>query len=123
MCGKNYRYITYIKQIFLKNKVKILLIHQYIKEADVKGGARFNEMTRIWKEHGHDITVLAGDLDGQSSFKRPEYKGKFVTKKQQNGITVFRCHVSESYNTNFIGRLWGYFSFVFSSSYGRCFKT
>lgn len=103
--------------------MKILLIHQYIKEADVKGGARFNEMTRIWKEHGHDITVLAGDLDGQSSFKRLEYKGKFVTKKQQNGITVFRCHVSESYNTNFIGRLWGYFSFVFSSSYGRCFKT
>jgi glycosyltransferase involved in cell wall biosynthesis len=28
---------------------------------------------------------------------------------------VYRCHVSEAYNTNFLGRLWAYFSFVFSS--------
>lgn len=100
----------------------ILLIHQYFKETDVKGGARFNEMTRVWQDQGHEITVLAGDLDGQSSIKQPEYKGKFVTKKRQNGITVFRCHVSESYNKNFLGRLWGYFSFVFSSSYAGLFK-
>ena len=28
---------------------------------------------------------------------------------------MHRCHVSETYNLNFLGRLWGYFSFVFSS--------
>jgi len=102
--------------------MKILLIHQYFKEADVTGGARFNEMTRIWKEQGHDITVLAGDLDGQSSEKRSEYKKNFVTKKIQDGIEVFRCNVSESYNKSFLGRLWGYFSFVFSSTYAGLFK-
>ena len=102
--------------------MKILLIHQYFKEEDVVGGARFNEMTRIWQEEGHQITVIAGDLDGQSSNKRPEYKGKFVTKKNQHGIEVWRCHVSESYNVNFLGRLWGYFSFVFSGLYAGLFK-
>src|SRR5690606_7037362 len=102
--------------------MKILLIHQYFKEADVTGGARFNEMTRIWQEEGHEITVLAGDLDGQSVQKRAEYKGKFVTKKIQNGIEVWRCNVSESYNVNFLGRLWGYFSFVFSGLYAGLFK-
>ncbi|MTG98560.1 glycosyltransferase [Myroides sp. BIT-d1] len=102
--------------------MKILLIHQYFKEADVTGGARFNEMTRIWKEAGHEITVLAGDLDGQSSKKREEYKKHFVTKKYQDGIEVFRCNVSETYNKNFLGRLWGYFSFVFSSTYAGLFK-
>ena len=102
--------------------MKILLIHQYFKESDVTGGARFNEMTRIWKEQGHEITVLAGDLDGQSSEKRAEYKKNFVTKKTQDGIEVFRCNVSESYNKSFLGRLWGYFSFVFSSTYAGLFK-
>lgn len=102
--------------------MKILLIHQYFKEEDVTGGARFNEMTRIWQEQGHEITVIAGDMDGQSSSKREEYKGKFVTRKNQNGIEVWRCNVSESYNANFLGRLWGYFSFVFSGSYAGIFK-
>ncbi|HTF81955.1 MAG TPA: glycosyltransferase family 4 protein, partial [Cytophagales bacterium] len=32
------------------------------------------------------------------------------------------CHVSESYNTSFIGRLWAYFSFVFSSIWAGLFK-
>jgi glycosyltransferase involved in cell wall biosynthesis len=102
--------------------MKILLIHQYFKEDDVTGGARFNEMTRIWKELGHDITVIAGNLDGQSSSKRPEYRGKFVNKKVQNGMEVWRCNVSEAYNVNFLGRLWGYFSFVISGTYAAIFK-
>lgn len=102
--------------------MKILLIHQYFKESDITGGARFNEMTRVWKELGHEITVIAGDLDGQSANKRKEYKGNFVKKIIQDDIEVFRCNVSESYNKSFIGRLWGYFSFVFSSTYAGLFK-
>lgn len=102
--------------------MKILLIHQYFKESDVTGGARFNEMTRMWKQQGHDITVIAGDLDGQSSKKRIEYKNNFITKKNQDGIEVFRCNVSESYNKSFLGRLWAYFSFVFSGTYAGLFK-
>ena len=102
--------------------MKILLIHQYFKEADVVGGARFNEMTKVWNNLGHDITVLAGDLDGQSKEKKEEYKNNFIVKKDQDGIVVWRCNVSESYNKNFSGRLWGYFSFVFSSSYAGIFK-
>ena len=102
--------------------MNILLIHQYFKEADVTGGARFNEMTRIWQEQGHNITVIAGNLFGQALKKRKEYKNKFITKKNQNGIVVWRCYVSESYNKNFLGRLWGYFSFVFSGLIAGLFR-
>ena len=42
--------------------------------------------------------------------------------KQQDKVSVWRCHVSESYNVNFLGRLWGYFSFVFSSVWVGLFK-
>jgi hypothetical protein len=53
--------------------------------------------------------------------KKPEYKGKYFVKKQQGAVTVYRCHVSEAYNKSFIGRLWGYFSFMFSAFYADNF--
>lgn len=102
--------------------MKILLIHQYFKDEGATGGLRFNEMVRVWKEAGHDITVIAGDLDAHISKRSDEYKGKFVTYKNQSGINVWRCYVSESYNRNFLGRLWAYFSFVFSGTYAGLFK-
>jgi glycosyltransferase involved in cell wall biosynthesis len=54
--------------------------------------------------------------------KRVEYKGKYFVRKKQGEVDVLRCHVSESYNKNFIGRLWGYFSFMFAAIWGGVFK-
>ena len=102
--------------------MKILLIHQYFLEDDDPGGSRFNEMTRTWAEAGHEITVLSGMIHANKSEKRPEYKGKYFVHKQHGAISVWRCHVSESYNKSFLGRLWGYFSFVFSSVWAGLFK-
>lgn len=102
--------------------MKILLIHQYFLEEDDAGGSRWNEMTRQWTSKGHEVTVLAGMMHYTGNSKRPEYKGKFCAKKCQGKVTVWRSHVSESYNSNFLGRLWGYFSFMFSSLYTGLFK-
>jgi glycosyltransferase involved in cell wall biosynthesis len=102
--------------------MRILLIHQYFLETNDGGGSRFNEMSRIWSEQGHEITVLAGMMHYSNPEKRPEYKGKYFVHKQHGKVSVWRCHVSESYNLNFIGRLWGYFSFVFSSIWVGLFK-
>ncbi len=103
--------------------MKILLLHQYFLEDDDPGGSRWNEMTRMWMEQGHQVEVLAGMVHANGSSKRAEYKGKYFFKRKQGQVNVIRCHVSESYNLNFLGRLWGYFSFVFSSLYAGLFKT
>ncbi len=96
--------------------MKILLIHQYFLEKEDAGGSRFNEMTRMWAEAGHEITVVAGMIHANASRKYPRYRGRFFFNEEYSpGIHVWRCHVSEAYNLNFLGRLWGYFSFVFSS--------
>ena len=95
--------------------MKILLIHQYFLEENDPGGSRWNEFTKNWCEQGHTITVLAGMMHYNGSEKLPEYKRLYYKKKQQGKVEVWRCHVSESYNKNFVGRLWGYFSFMFSS--------
>jgi glycosyltransferase involved in cell wall biosynthesis len=85
-------------------------------EAGEGGGSRYNEMTRLWSEAGHEVTVLAGMVNYASGLKNEKYKGKyFVTEQVNDKLTVVRCHVSEAYNSNFAGRLWAYFSFVFSS--------
>jgi glycosyltransferase involved in cell wall biosynthesis len=104
--------------------MNILLVHQYFLEKDDGGGSRFNEMTKVWEEEGHSVTVLAGMVHYAFGNKREKYKGKFTfTDQYSERIKVIRCHVSESYNASFIGRLWGYFSFVFSSLYAGLFKT
>lgn len=102
--------------------MKILLLHQYFLEEDDPGGSRWNEMTKVWTEAGHEVTVIAGMMHYSGSEKRPEYKGKYFVRKQQGNVQVHRTHVSESYNSGFLGRLWGYFSFMFSSLWAGLFK-
>ena len=102
--------------------MNILLIHQYFLEEDDPGGSRWNEFSRIWTDQGHTVTVLGGMMHYNGKEKKPEYKGKYFVKKQQGAVTVYRCHVSEAYNKSFIGRLWGYFSFMFSAFYAGMFK-
>ena len=102
--------------------MRILLIHQYFLEPNDGGGSRFNEMTKQWSGQGHEITVLAGMMHANGKEKIAEYKGKAFVKKMHDDVEVIRCHVSESYNSGFLGRLWGYFSFVFSSIWAGLFK-
>jgi len=102
--------------------MNILLIHQYFLEENDPGGSRWNEFTRIWTAQGHTVTVLGGMMHYNGKEKIDEYKGRHFVRKQQGDVTVWRCHVSEAYNKHFIGRLWGYFSFMFSSFYAGLFK-
>lgn len=101
----------------------ILLVHQYFLEEGDFGGSRFNEMTKVWVEQGHQVTVIAGMIHANGSEKRAEYKGKFIVEKNQGNVRVIRCHVSEGYNKNFVGRAFGYLSFMLSSLYAGYFKT
>jgi glycosyltransferase involved in cell wall biosynthesis len=104
--------------------MNILLIHQYFLEKGDGGGSRFNEMTRNWSENGHSVTVLAGMVHYATGKKIERYKGKWTYMDEEfyPDVDVIRCHVSESYNINFLGRLWAYFSFVFSSIWAGLFK-
>lgn len=103
--------------------MRILLIHQYFLEKDDPGGSRFNEMVKNWEQEGVEVTVLAGMIHANALYKKEKYKGKrFVKEDYSKGVQVIRCHVSEYYNAHFIGRLWGYFSFVFFSIWAGLFK-
>ncbi|MCW3114084.1 MAG: glycosyltransferase WbuB, partial [Segetibacter sp.] len=104
--------------------MNILLIHQFYLEKNDGGGSRWNEMTRMWAEMGDNITVLAGMNHYNTGKKNERYKGRFIFNDNnfEPGVRVIRSHVSEAYNVNFVGRLWGYFSFVFSSIVAGLFQ-
>ena len=103
--------------------MKILLIHQYFLEQDDPGGSRFNEMTKVWVEDGHQVTVLCGMLNYVTGKVPSKYnRMKYHLAIYSPGLEVLRCYVSSEYNTGFLGRLWAYFSFVWFGLGGTLFK-
>ncbi len=97
--------------------MKILIVHQYFLGKEDAGGSRWNQFSRYFAEAGHEVTILAGMVHYASGKKPDRYKGRYIVREQEMpGVTVYRCHVSESYNKSFIGRAWAYFSFAVSST-------
>ncbi|GHB85673.1 glycosyltransferase family 4 protein [Persicitalea jodogahamensis] len=95
--------------------MRILLVHQFFLKDDEGGGSRWNEMARIWTEAGHEVTVLAGMVHYMAG-KSDQYAGRYFHQStNRDGVKVIRCHVPDSYHASFLGRLWAYFSFTFSS--------
>ena len=93
--------------------MKILLIHQYFLENNDSGGSRWTSFTKKWNDKNHEVLVLAGMVHYTTGKKYEKYRGKFFfTDIVSEKLTIIRNHVSESYNSSFIGRLWAYFSFV-----------
>lgn len=100
----------------------VLLVHQYFLGKTDAGGSRWNQFAKYWSQKGHKITILAGTVHYASGKKSQQYKGKYVLReKESENVDVLRCHVSESYNKNFAGRLWAYFSFFFSTLWAGLF--
>lgn len=100
--------------------MRILLIHQFFLEDHEGGGSRWNEMSRIWTEQGHEITVLAGMTHYMGDAKS-HYAGKyFHTSKNRDSVKVVRCHVTES-DKGFTSRVWSFLSFVVSGIFGGIF--
>lgn len=102
--------------------MKILIVHQYFLGKNAAGGARWNQMAKFWAEAGHEVTVLAGMVDYNTGKKLDQYRWTFITKEiEADDVTVYRCHVSQRYNSSFLGRAWAYFSFAFSSTIAGTF--
>ncbi|HEX5475294.1 MAG TPA: glycosyltransferase family 4 protein [Vicinamibacterales bacterium] len=95
--------------------MRILVVHQHYLAPGQPGGSRFNELARLWREAGHDVTVVAGNLNYATSETPPELQNRWNVKRVEDGITVWRCHVPSTYNRGHFGRMWAFFGFTLSS--------
>ncbi|HXJ42910.1 MAG TPA: glycosyltransferase family 4 protein [Bryobacteraceae bacterium] len=96
--------------------MKIAIVHQYYLMPGQSGGARFNEMARMWAERGHEVTVIAGTVDYTSGNSPEHYRGRWLTKEQDGKVSVYRCHVPSSYSRGFLGRKWAFLGFTLSAA-------
>lgn len=84
---------------------------------------RWNEMSRIWAEQGHSVTVIAGMVHYGRGRKYAHCRGRWVVEEQPfPNVRIIRTHVSEWYNVNWAGRLWGYFTFLVSGLWAALFR-
>ncbi len=97
--------------------LKILVVHQYYLMPGQFGGSRFNEMSRLWSERGHQVTVIAGTVDHGTGKKPERYQGRWVVTERDGPVTVLRCYVPESYGKSYAGRMWAFFGFTLSASH------
>lgn len=97
--------------------MKILVIHQYYLMPGSPGGSRFNEFARLWAAAGHEVTVVAGNLDYATGAVPERYRGRWITRERDGDVTVLRCHVPRSYNRSYAGRMAAFFGFTLSSTH------
>lgn len=96
--------------------MKILVVHQYYLMPGSPGGSRFNEFARLWSDAGHDVTVIAGNLDYATGTAPERYRGKWLVRENDGPVTVYRCHVPRTYSKGYVGRAWGFGGFTLSST-------
>ena len=97
--------------------MKILVVHQFYLGPGEPGGSRFNEFARLWQNSGHDVSVIAGTLNYTTGKRLADCEASWVTKRDEDGVHVWRCHVPTTYNQGYLGRMWAFFGVTVLASW------
>lgn len=95
--------------------MKILVVHQYYLMPGMAGGSRFNELARLWSDAGHEVTVIAGNLDYTTGTVPARFHGRWIVEERDGPVRVLRCHVPTSYANGYAGRMWAFAGFTLSA--------
>jgi glycosyltransferase involved in cell wall biosynthesis len=92
----------------------ILLLHQAFTLVSEPGGTRHHEMARYFREQGHQVTVLTGQvsyLTGQGPTGR-----KWVQREVDDlGVEILRIYAYRGWHRSFVHRLFSFLTFMLSS--------
>lgn len=91
----------------------ILVFHQYYLMPGEAGGSRFNAFARLWRQAGHRVSVIAGNLSIATGKVPAAYRGKLVVRERDpDGVEVWRCAVDEDYSKSYLGRMKSFAGFT-----------
>ena len=96
--------------------MKILIVHQHYLMPGQPGGSRYNELARLWSEAGHDVTVVAGNVNYNTGERPATYQGTWTYRERDGAVDVWRCHVPRSYGRSYLGRMWAFLGFTASAA-------
>jgi colanic acid biosynthesis glycosyl transferase WcaI len=99
--------------------VKILYVSQYFPPEMGAPAGRAAELSRLWVEDGHEVTVLTGFPNHPTGIVPPEYRPKFrrlVTRDTYHGVNLVRTWLLPFPNRKTYERMLNYSSFCVSSA-------
>ncbi len=90
--------------------MKILLIHQFFIRHDEPGGSRHIELLRFFREHGHEVRVIAGSVNYMTNRSKLPFWRPLDTETD-GGITTRWVYALPTLQFGLLGRLLNYLSF------------
>jgi glycosyltransferase involved in cell wall biosynthesis len=96
--------------------MKILLINQAFVSPDEPGHTRHFEMAKFLQTHGHELVIVASDLNYQTGKRTIKRKGIFAEQTIE-GVKILRSYIYPALHRSYFWRVISFFSFMFSSIY------
>jgi glycosyltransferase involved in cell wall biosynthesis len=94
--------------------MKILLLNQAFVSPDEPGHTRHFEMAQYLRQRGHELVIVASDLNYQTGRRTVERHGVF-TEQMIDGVRVLRSYIYPTLHRSYFWRIVSFFSFMFSS--------
>lgn len=94
--------------------MKILLVNQVFVSPEEPGHTRHYEMGKYLKERGHELVIVASDLNYQTGQRTVERRGLFA-EQFFDGVRVLRSYIYPAIHRSYFWRIIAFFSFMFSS--------
>jgi glycosyltransferase involved in cell wall biosynthesis len=94
--------------------MKILLVNQVFVSFDEPGFTRHFEMAQYLRERGHEMVIVASDVNYQTGQRIVEHRG-MAAEQELDGVRVLRVFMVPSLHHSYFARILSYISFMFSS--------
>ncbi|MBK9928201.1 MAG: glycosyltransferase family 4 protein [Anaerolineales bacterium] len=94
--------------------MKILLINQAFVSPDEPGHTRHFEMAKFLQSRGHELVIVASDLNYQTGQRTVARTGVFA-EQNFGGVRVLRSYIYPALHRSYFWRIISFFSFMFSS--------
>lgn len=94
--------------------MKILLLNQAFVSPDEPGHTRHFEMAKFLQTRGHELVIVASDLNYQTGKRTVEHRGIFA-EQNFDGVRVLRSYIYPALHRSYFWRIISFFSFMFSS--------
>jgi len=94
--------------------MRILLINQAFVSPDEPGHTRHFEMAKFLQSCGHELIIVASDLNYQTGQRTVARKGVFA-EQNFDGVHVLRSYIYPALHRSYFWRVISFFSFMFSS--------
>jgi glycosyltransferase involved in cell wall biosynthesis len=94
--------------------MRILLLNQAFVSPEEPGHTRHFEMAKYLQAHGHDLVIVASDLNYQTGQRTVERRGIFAGQVI-DGVRIYRSYIYPALHRSYFWRVISFFSFMFSA--------